>query len=38
VPPYSARGLTQTLTPIAAAANMRRTINGELLDLSAGQF
>lgn len=38
VPPYSARGITQTLSPIAAAAQMRRTVNGELVDLSASQF
>lgn len=38
VPPYSARGLTQTLTPIQAAANYRRTVNGNLLDLSLAQF
>ena len=38
VPPYSARGLKQTLTPIDAAAIMKRTINGVLVDLSASQF
>lgn len=38
VPPYSARGLTQTLTPIQAAANYRRTVNGNLMDLSLAQF
>jgi hypothetical protein len=38
VAPYSARGLTQTLEPIGAAGSMRRTINGELIDLSASQF
>jgi hypothetical protein len=38
VQPYSARGLKQTLTPIGAAANNRRTINGDLLDLSQQQF
>ena len=38
VPPYSARGLTQTLAPIPAAAQMRRTVNGTLTDLSAVQF
>ena len=38
VPPYSARGLTQTLTPIQAASNYRRTVNGNLLDLSLEQF
>lgn len=36
VPPYSARGLTQTLEPLAG--NPRRTINGTLIDLSAPQF
>lgn len=38
VAPYSVRGLTQTLEPISAAANLRRTINGTLLDVSAPQF
>lgn len=38
VPPYSARGLVQTLVPIAAAASMRRTVNGTLSDLSSPQF
>lgn len=38
VPPYSARGLTQTLQPIDAAAVLRRTINGTLLDLSDSAF
>lgn len=38
VPPYSARGLTQTLQPIAAAAQVRRTVNGDLIDVSASQF
>lgn len=38
VQPYSARGLVQTFTPIAAAAQLRRTINGALKDLSAPQF
>lgn len=38
VPPYSARGLQQTLEPIEAAASMRRTVNGELKDISAPQF
>lgn len=38
VSPYSARGLTQSLEPIAAAASMRRTINGALRDLSQPQF
>lgn len=34
IPLYSARGLTQTLTPIDAAADMARTVNGTMLDLS----
>ncbi len=38
VPSYSARGLTQTLEPIEAAAQLRRSINGDLLDLSYGPF
>lgn len=38
VTPYSARGLTQTLTPIDAAKVHRRSINGTLHDLSYDQF
>lgn len=38
VPPYSARGLTQTLAPIDASVSARRTINGTLRDLSQSQF
>jgi hypothetical protein len=38
VPLYSARGLTQTLEPIQQAKQTRRTINGELDDLSLSQF
>lgn len=38
VPPYSARGLTQSLAPIDESKNMRRAINGSLKDLSATQF
>jgi len=38
VPPYSARGLSQTLTPIPASQQMRRTVNGELLDISSPLF
>jgi len=38
VVPYSARGLTQSLTPIASAMQMRRTINGNLVDVSLPQF
>jgi hypothetical protein len=38
IPPYSARGLKQQLIPIAASANMRRTVNGALINLSPSQF
>lgn len=38
VPPYSARGLIQTLEPIPAATSLRRTVNGELDDLSDPAF
>jgi hypothetical protein len=38
VPLYSARGLDQTLEPIKAAANVRRTVNGLLVDLSVTNF
>lgn len=38
VAPYSARGLTQTLTPIEASKSLRRSINGSLKDLSQVQF
>lgn len=38
VTPYSARGLTQTLEPIEAAASMRRTINGALKDIANPNF
>src|SRR5262245_53247805 len=38
VPLYSARGLSQTLEPIDAAANMRRSINGILTDVAHTQF
>lgn len=34
VTPYSARGLSQTLEPIAAAGVLRRTVNGTLVNLS----
>ena len=37
-PPFSARGLTQTLEPIAQALNVRRTVNGRLVNLSPTQF
>lgn len=38
ISPYSARGLSQTLTPIEAARVQRRSINGALYDLSFDQF
>ncbi len=38
VAPYSARGLEQTLQPIAASGELRRTINGTLTDLSETQL
>lgn len=34
VPPYSARGLSQTLEPIEMSHHIERTINGRALDLS----
>ena len=38
IPPYSARGLSQTLTPVPASQQLRRTINGTLVDFSSAQF
>lgn len=38
VPSYSARGLTQTLTPIDQAIQLKRTVNGSLHDRSLSQF
>jgi len=38
VPLYSARGLSQTLEPIGASKNMRRSINGVLTDVAHPQF
>jgi hypothetical protein len=38
LPPYSGRGITQTLDPIGQAANMRRTVNGDLKDISFSGF
>ena len=38
IPPYSSRGITQTLAPIASASNLRRTINGELIDVGSTLF
>lgn len=38
IPPYSARGLSQTLDPISASIHLERAVNGELIDLSAPQM
>jgi len=38
IPPYSARGLVQTLSPISAATQLRRTVNGGLLDVADPLF
>ena len=38
IPPYSARGLEQTLAPIESAGFFARTVDGTLVDLSATQF
>lgn len=38
IPLYSARGLTQTLTPIQQGFDVRRDINGNLVDLSNSSF
>lgn len=38
VAPYSARGCSQSLEPIAQAARMARTVNGTLVDISVPQF
>lgn len=41
VPPYSARGLQGTLSPIAAASGLdklRRTVNGALVSIAAPQM
>lgn len=38
VAPYSARGLEQTLQPVTASGQLRRTINGTLTDLSEMQL
>jgi len=38
MPPYSARGLTQSLDPITASQQVRLTVNGDLADISAFQF
>jgi hypothetical protein len=38
IPPYAARGINQTLTPIQQNAVLRRTINGAIIDLGLPQF
>jgi hypothetical protein len=38
VPPYSIRGAQQDLSPIAAAAQLHRTVNGTLTDFSEAQL
>ena len=38
LPPASIRGVTQTLVPIGAAAQLMRTVNGTLIDVSAAAF
>jgi len=38
IPPYSSRGLTQTLQPIDQASQNKRTVNGKLVDTSFSGF
>lgn len=38
VPPFSARGVRQSLTPISQAAQLKRTVNGALKDLAFSGF
>jgi len=38
MPPYAARGLSQTLDPIDAAGVLARTVNGGLIDFSPPQM
>ena len=38
LPAAAIRGVTQTLEPIAAAAQLMRTVNGALVDVSAAAF
>jgi hypothetical protein len=38
IPPYSARGLSETLAPIGAATQLRRTVNGALKDVADPLF
>jgi len=36
--PFSLRNATQLLAPIAASSQLRRTVNGSLVNISASQF
>jgi hypothetical protein len=38
VPPYSARGLKQSLDPVGQSISLERTVNGELIDTSVALF
>ena len=38
VPPYSARGISQSFTPIEGAAQVLRSVNGVAMDFSHEQF
>lgn len=38
VPPYSARGLKQSYAPIQQSSQLRRTVNGALVDLGLEEF
>jgi hypothetical protein len=38
IPPYAARGLQQTLEPIALQNALRRTVNGKLVSLARTDF
>lgn len=38
IPDFSARGLTETLEMIEGIGDMRRTVNGALIDVTAVQF
>ncbi len=38
VPPYSARGASQTLEPIGQAQQLRRSVNAALIDVSRSAF
>lgn len=38
IPPYSARGLSQSFGPIDESVQLLRTVNGDLDDVSVAQF